>query len=74
MPNWTHHIPGSLIKAFLNIAKDTKCSKGFHQECLALLVGFEEEGILTGTDLIFPSQIGSPSLVTDKGTVLLKCS
>ena len=68
MPNWTHQIPGSLIKAFLNIAKETK-----HIETLALLVGRKEEEILTATDIIFPAQNGSPSLVIDQGRTL-KCS
>ena len=72
MPNWTHQIPGSLLKAFLNIAKESKCSMGNHIETLGLLVGFQENGILTGTDLIFPGQKGSPSLVIDTGRTL-KC-
>ena len=66
MPNWTHHIPGSLIKAFLNIAKETKVS-GIHVECLALVAGFKEEGVLTATEIIFPRQHGTQSVVIDDG-------
>ena len=73
MPNWTHQIPGSLIKAFLNIAKETKCPKGLvHVECLGLLVGIEKEGILTATDLIFPGQHGTQSVVIDDGKIFLE--
>ena len=71
MTKWKYQIPGTLLKAFLEKAEGTKSKENLHLECLALLVGYKENGILTGTDIIFPVQLGTPTLVVDKGKPFL---
>ena len=74
MARWKYNIPGTLLKAFLGIAKENKSEDGLHVETLGLLVGFCEDNTLTATDIIFPDQKGTSSIVIDQGRILKKGS
>ena len=70
---WKYHIPGTLLKAFLGIAKENK-PEGLHLETLGLLVGFRENDTLTATYIILPAQNGTSSIVIDQGRIFKKGS
>ena len=60
-------IPGDLLRKFESIASGNYSANGRHIETLAYLFGYENDGNLFGTHLIFPEQEGTCSKVDDKG-------
>ena len=61
-------IPQELIQRFLEIASNNKAEDKGHIETLAYLMGHKQEnGTIVATELIFPAQKGSSTLVEDEG-------
>ena len=72
--NKLHHsvnmykIPENFLDEFLGVATRNHSPKDNDLvETLAYLIGYEEDGEVLATELIFPSQNGSPTLVLDEG-------
>ena len=58
----------TFIEEFMKVAKhNLSVSDNLHVETLAYLLGYESEGNLIATELIFPKQEGSPVMVVDQG-------
>ena len=62
-----YFIPEDLLTKFHAISSKNLSTNGRHIETLAYLFGYESEGNLIGTHLIFPEQDGTCSRVDDKG-------
>ena len=63
-----YKIPEIFLEEFLKIAKNNLSSNDNGLiETLAYLIGYDEGGEVLATELIFPKQNGSPSLVLDEG-------
>ena len=61
-------IPEQLIREFRKVSsKNRSPYNGRHVETLAYLIGYQSEGNLIGTDLVFPKQSASSSHVEDRG-------
>ena len=61
-------VPQETLPRFLEVANSNKSQEdGQHIETLAYLIGYEEEGTLKATELIFPRQKGSSIHVEDQG-------
>ena len=62
------HVPQEIIPKFLEVANSNNSPEdGLHIETLAYLIGFEDNGTLKATELIFPRQQGSSVHVQDQG-------
>ena len=62
------HVPHEIIPKFLEVANSNKSPEdGQHIETLAYLIGFEVNGTIQATELIFPRQQGSSVHVQDQG-------
>ena len=58
----------NFIEEFLKVAKhNLSLGDNLHVETLAYLLGYESEGNLIATELIFPMQEGSAVMVVDQG-------
>ena len=58
----------NFIEEFMKVAKhNLSVSDNLHVETLAYLLGYESEGNLIATELIFPKQEGSAVMVLDQG-------
>ena len=67
-----YQIPKNILDEFLKVAtKNLSTEDNGLVETLAYLVGYEENGELHMTELIFPKQNGSESLVIDEGNSTL---
>ena len=62
-----YFIPVDLLREFQAVSSKNLSNNGRHIETLAYLFGYESEGNLIGTHLIFPEQVGTCSRVDDKG-------
>ena len=62
-------IPEDLPRKFKAVCSQNLSTNGRHIETLAYLFGYESEGNLIGTHLIFPEQDGTCSRVDDKGNL-----
>ena len=62
-------IPSDLLRKFELISSGNCSANGRHIETLAYLFGYENDGNLFGTHLIFPEQEGTCSKVDDKGNI-----
>ena len=63
-----YKIPENFLEEFIEVAKNNLSPKDNGLiETLAYLIGYEENGEVLATELIFPKQNGSPSLVLDEG-------
>ena len=61
-------IPGQLLREFRKVSSNNRSPQdGRHVETLAYLIGYQSDGNLIGTDLIFPKQSGTSSHVDDIG-------
>ena len=61
-------IPNQLLREFRKVSSNSRSSQdGRHVETLAYLIGYQSDGNLIGTDLIFPKQSATSSHVDDKG-------
>ena len=61
-------IPEQLFREFRKVSsKNRSPCNGRHVETLAYLIGYQSEGNLIGTDLVFPKQSGTSSHVDDIG-------
>ena len=61
-------IPEQLFREFRKVSsKNRSPYNGRHVETLAYLIGYQSEGNLIGTDLVFPKQSASSSHVEDRG-------
>ena len=61
-------IQENFIEDFMKVAKhNLSVGDNLHVETLAYLLGYESEGNLIATELIFPMQEGSAVLVVDQG-------
>ena len=66
--NMKIHVPQEIIPKFLEVANSNNSPEdGLHIETLAYLLGFEDNGVLKATELIFPRQQGSSVHVEDQG-------
>ena len=66
--NMKVHVPQEIIPKFLEVANSNNSPEdGLHIETLAYLIGFEDNGTLKATELIFPRQQGSSVHVQDQG-------
>ena len=58
----------NFIEEFMKVAKhNLSVDDNLHIETLAYLLGYESEGNLIATELIFPKQEGSAVMVVDQG-------
>ena len=58
----------NFIEEFMKVAKhNLSVDDNLHIETLAYLLGYESEGNLIATELIFPKQEGSAVMVLDQG-------
>ena len=65
-----YFIPEDLLRKFHAVcAKNVSKVDGRHIETLAYLFGYESEGNLIATHLIFPEQDGTCSRVDNKGNI-----
>ena len=61
-------IPEFFLDKFLEVATNNLSpDDNGHIETLAYLIGYEENEEVIPTELIFPKQSGSPTLVVDEG-------
>ena len=61
----------NFIEEFMKVAKhNLSVDDNLHIETLAYLLGYESEGNLIATELIFPKQEGSSVMVVDQGKLL----
>ena len=61
-------IQENFIEDFMKVAKhNLSVGDNLHVETLAYLLGYESEGNLIATELIFPKQEGSAVQVADQG-------
>ena len=61
-------IPEQLFREFLKISSNNRSPHdGRHVETLAYLIGYQSDGNLIGTDLVFPKQSATSSHVEDRG-------
>ena len=61
-------IPQTFLEEFLKVAKhNLSTSDNGLIETLAYLIGYEQNGEIIPSELIFPKQSGSPALVVDEG-------
>ena len=61
-------IPEELLREFLKVSSNNRSPQdGRHVETLAYLIGYQSDGNLIGTDLVFPKQSGTSSRVDDLG-------
>ena len=62
-----YFISEDLLRKFQAVSADNRSANGRHIETLAYLFGYESDGNLIGTHLVFPEQDGTCSRVDDKG-------
>ncbi len=62
-----YFIPEDLLRKFQAVCSNNCSADGRHVETLAYLFGYESDGNLIGTHLVFPEQEGTCSKVDDKG-------
>ena len=60
-------VPFALQEQFLSVARLNVGPNNRHVETLAILGGYEEEDQIVATTLLFPTQHGTASMVTDCG-------
>ena len=60
-------IPEELLREFRKVSSNNRSQDGRHVETLAYLIGYQSDGNLIGTDLVFPKQSGTSSHVDDIG-------
>ena len=61
-------IPGQLLREFRKVSSNNRSPQdGRHVETLAYLIGYQSDGNLIGTDLVFPRQSATSSHVDDIG-------
>ncbi len=61
-------IPEQLLREFLKVSSNNRSPQdGRHVETLAYLIGYQDNGNLIGTDLVFPKQSATSSYVEDRG-------
>ena len=61
----------NFIEEFMKVAKhNLSVDDNLHVETIAYLLGYESEGNLIATELIFPKQEGSSVMVVDQGKLL----
>ena len=61
-------IPEQLKREFRKVSSNNRSPQdGRHVETLAYLIGYQSDGNLIGTDLVFPKQSATSSHVDDKG-------
>ena len=64
-------IPEELLREFRKVSSNNRSPQdGRHVETLAYLIGYQSDGNLIGTDLVFPKQSATSSHVDDKGKFL----
>ena len=67
-----YFIPGNLLRTFQAVSGNNRSKiNGRHVETLAYLFGYESEGNLIATHLVFPEQNGTCSKVDDNGKKLV---
>ena len=61
-------IPQELLREFRKVSSNSRSPQdGRHVETLAYLIGYQSDGNLIGTDLVFPKQSATSSHVDDIG-------
>ena len=60
-------IPEELLREFRKVSSNNRSQDGRHVETLAYLIGYQSDGNLIGTDLVFPKQSATSSHVDDRG-------
>ena len=61
-------IPDQLLQEFCKVSSNNRSPQdGRHVETLAYLIGYQSDGNLIGTDLVFPKQSATSSHVDDIG-------
>jgi hypothetical protein len=61
-------IPEQLLREFHKVSSNNRSPQdGRHVETLAYLIGYQSDGNLIGTDLVFPKQSATSSHVEDGG-------
>ena len=61
-------IPEQLLREFRKVSSNNRSPQdGRHVETLAYLIGYQSDGNLIGTDLVFPKQSATSSHVDDIG-------
>ena len=55
------------MREFRKVSSNNRSQDGRHVETLAYLIGYQSDGNLIGTDLVFPKQSGTSSHVDDIG-------
>ena len=65
-------IPDQLLREFRKVSSNNRSLQdGRHVETMAYLIGYQSDGNLVGTDLVFPRQSATSSHVDDRGKSLI---
>ena len=62
-------IPELVVSKFVEVSSKNFLEDSGHIETLAFIIGYEKDGEVIATELVFPKQNGTPDKVEDLGTL-----